>query len=160
MTLTVLEAEFPAWHLLCSFDVFHLGGRSENAKRGLGREEALKKLAKVFEVNEVDLRTQFVSILPTAEAFQKRSGLDNRSAWAKALNRLDTTSQLRRKYPASALREARNFCVSSSYVVIITNFCHTCRWCRTSLLGQRLALAASKCFHSSSAAQLNFRVPK
>lgn len=106
MTLTVLEAEFPAWHLLSAFDVFHLGGKRAETKRGLGQEEALKKLAKVFQVNEVELRTQFVSILPTAEAFQKRSGLDNRSAWANALNRLSTTSQMRRKYPASALREA------------------------------------------------------
>jgi len=106
-TLKTLEAEFPTWHLVNSFDVFHLAGvSSSEKKRGPGMAAALTKLAKTFEVNEADLRSQFVSVLPTAQALQKQTGMDNRCAWAEALARLQARSDMRAKYPSAALKKA------------------------------------------------------
>ena len=102
-----MEAEFPTWQLVNSFDVFHLAGISSNKKtRGPGLEAALAKLAHAFEVNEADLRSQFVSVLPSAQALQKQTGLDNRSAWAEALKRLQARADMRAKYPSAALKKA------------------------------------------------------
>ena len=103
-SLTVLEAEFPAWHLLNCFDVFQLAsGNSASKKRATESDTALAKLAKVFEVDEAALKSQYLSVLLTAQALQRKGGLDNRSAWAEALTRLQKTSALRKKYPMDAL---------------------------------------------------------
>eukprot|EP00435_Cladocopium_sp_Y103_P026188 s3581_g6.t1 len=103
-SLKILEAEFPAWHLLNCFDVFALAnGTSASCKRAQDKDKALAKLANAFAVNEADLRAEFVSVLPTAQALQRQGGLDNRSAWAEALTRLQKTSALRKKYPMEAL---------------------------------------------------------
>jgi len=63
------------------------------------------KLSKVFEVDLQDLKTQYVSVLPTAQAIQKTAGLENRQAWAEALTLLRATSALKKKYPAEALTQ-------------------------------------------------------
>lgn len=105
--LKVLEAEFPAWHLIGCFDVFHLTGTATSAnKRGAASQDALAKLAQVFGVDRQELSEQYVSLLPSAQALQKRSGLDNRVAWATALKHVDGRADLRQKYPSSALKEA------------------------------------------------------
>ena len=105
-SLTVLEAEFPAWHLLNCFDVFQLAsGNSASKKRATESDTALAKLAKVFEVDEAALKSQYLSVLLTAQALQRKGGLDNRSAWAETLNRLQKTSALRTKYPVDALKQ-------------------------------------------------------
>ena len=109
--MATLEAEFPAWHLVSCFDVFHLKGTSTAQKRGCCTEDALKKLAQVFEVDHKDLSSQYISILQTAAAVQKKSGLDNRSAWAHALRHLDGRSEYRRKFPAAALKKVPS-CIS------------------------------------------------
>ena len=105
LSLQTLEAEFPAWHLLTCFDVFQLAGTSARKREGQGTEDALAKLSKVFEVDLQDLKTQYVSVLPTAQAIQKTAGLENRQAWAQALTRLRATSALKKKYPAEALTQ-------------------------------------------------------
>ena len=69
-------------------------------------EAALTKLAHAFEVNEADLRSQFVSVLPSEQALQKQTGLDNRSAWAQALTRLQARTDMRAKYLSAALKKA------------------------------------------------------
>ena len=67
-SLTVLEAEFPAWHLLNCFDVFQLAsGNSASKKRATESDTALAKLAKVFEVDEAALKSQYLSVLLTAQ---------------------------------------------------------------------------------------------
>ena len=104
--MATLEAEFPAWHLVGCFDVFHLKGSKTTQKRGACTDDALKKLAQVFAVDYKDLSSQYISILPTAAALQRKSGLDNRSAWAQALQHLGGRSDYRRKYPAGALEKA------------------------------------------------------
>lgn len=102
--MKTLEAEFPAWHLMSCFDIFQLAsGTSASCKRAQDKDKAVAKLAKTFSVNEADLRAQFVSVLPTAQALQRQAGLDNRSAWAEALTRLQKTSALRKRYPMDAL---------------------------------------------------------
>lgn len=103
--LKIMEAEFPSWHLLTCFDVFQLAGTSHDKKRGLGVDAALSKLAQVFEVSQKDLKAQYTSVLPSAQALQKKSGLDNRSAWAETLRRLGSRSDIRSKYPVSALKK-------------------------------------------------------
>ena len=105
LSLKTLEAEFPAWHLLTCFDVFQLAGTSARKRQGQGTEDALAKLSKVFEVDIQELKTQYVSVLPTAQAIQKTAGLENRQAWAEALTRLRATSALKKKYPAGALTQ-------------------------------------------------------
>ena len=105
LALKTLEAEFPAWQLLTCFDVFQLAGTSTRKKEGQGTEDALAKLSKVFEVDLQELKTQYVSVLPTAQAIQKSSGLENRQAWTEALTRLRATSALKKKYPAEALTQ-------------------------------------------------------
>ena len=106
--MKTLEAEFPAWHLLNCFDVFQLaGGTSASCKRAQDKDKALAKLAKAFSLNEGDLGAQFVSVLPTAQALQRQGGLDNRSAWAEALTRLQKTSALRKRYPMDALLQVQ-----------------------------------------------------
>ena len=103
--LTIMEAEFPSWHVLTCFDVFQLAGTSPDKKRGLGVDAALSKLARVFQVDSQELKAQYTSVLPSAQALQKKSGLDNRSAWAETLRRLGSRSDMRNKYPVSALRK-------------------------------------------------------
>ena len=106
VSLAALKAEFPAWHLLNCFDVFHLAsGNTLSKQRATDSETALAKLAKVFGLDEAALKSQFVSVLPTAQALQRQGGLDNRSAWAEALDRLQKTSALRKKYPMQALKQ-------------------------------------------------------
>ena len=86
------------------FDTFQLAsGTSASCKRAQDKDKTVAKLAKTFAVNEADLRAQFVSVLPTAQALQRQAGLDNRSAWAEALTRLQKKSALRKKYPMDAL---------------------------------------------------------
>lgn len=66
--LKIMEAEFPSWHLLTCFDVFQLVGTCHDKKRGLGVDAALSKLAQVFEVSQKDLKAQYTSVLPSAQA--------------------------------------------------------------------------------------------
>ena len=106
VSLAVLEAEFPAWHLMTCVDVFHLAsGNTVSKQRATDSDAALAKLAKVFQSDEASLKSQYVSVLPTAQALQRQGGLDNRSAWAEALNRLQKTSAHRKKYPVEALKQ-------------------------------------------------------
>ena len=149
--MKTLEAEFPTWQLVNAFSVFDLAGTTEALKRGPGTEDALAKLAKVCQVPLFDLKREYVSLLPTAMALQKQGGLQNRAAWAEALNRLDERSSTRRKYPSANLKKASFFFCTG---VIKPLFCHIFFWLvsvRRSQLGSPSPLpapVANKTFRS------------
>ena len=69
--MATLEAEFPAWHLVGCFDVFHLKGSKTTQKRGACTDDALKKLAQVFAVDYKDLSSQYISIFANSCGFAK-----------------------------------------------------------------------------------------
>ena len=51
-------------------------------------EKSLARLACAFGVNLADLTQQYVAILPMAQAMKKKTGQDNRTAWANVLLRI------------------------------------------------------------------------
>ena len=106
MSLSTLQHEFPAWHLLNAFDVFHLGPKGPEENRKDGCNSALTQLAKTFGVDESQLKSQYTSVLPTALALQRTSGLDNRTCWKETVLRLQGRSEMRGKYPLDALHKA------------------------------------------------------
>ena len=65
-------------------------------------EKSLARLACAFGVNLADLTQQYVAILPVAQAMKKKTGQDNRTAWANVLLRI-RDSRLKGKYPQDAL---------------------------------------------------------
>jgi hypothetical protein len=105
-TLTTLEAEFPAWHLLSCFDIFHLSGTSPAKKRGPETEESIETLAQAFGLDARELSRQYVATMHTALALQKKGGLENRAAWVEALKHFEGRAAMRKKYPTDALKEA------------------------------------------------------
>ena len=96
-----LKAEFPSWHLLAAFDVFHLGGGTSDSDK-YSVEKSLERLACAFGVNLADLKQQYVAILPMAQAMKKKTGQDNRTVWAQVLLRVQDR-RLKEKYPQDAL---------------------------------------------------------
>ena len=105
-TLTTMEAEFPAWHLLSCFDIFHLSCTTASKKRGPETEEALVALATAFGLDAKELSQQYVSTMHTALALQKKGGLENRAAWVEALKHFEGRAAMRQKYGTDALKEA------------------------------------------------------
>ena len=104
-TLAALEHEFPSWHLLACFDVFNLLGKADS-RHGSDIETSLEKLAKAFHVQPLALQKQFTSVLPVARALQKQGSLDNRAAWATALQRTSTHTRQANRYEQTELRKA------------------------------------------------------
>lgn len=101
-----LATEFPSWDILSCFDVFNLEGRTASLKKRPEVTTSLAKLAKVFGLEAEDLNREFTSILPIATGLQKQGGLDNRAAWAAAVNRLQKRKEMNEKYTSKSLLKA------------------------------------------------------
>jgi hypothetical protein len=97
----VLKQEFPSWHLLACFDVFHLSehGQKTDVKR------SLEKLGKAFRVSDAGLKEQYQKLLPIALSMHKQGGLPNRDAWKEAYARTRPRNASQGKYYAPDLFE-------------------------------------------------------
>lgn len=62
---STLAAEFPDWHILSCFDVFHLEERRASAPPD-HLDDCLAKLANCFKVRLPDLKKQYAALLPIA----------------------------------------------------------------------------------------------
>ena len=98
--------EFPSWDIVTSFEVFALKGASAEHQDRPDARTSLTKLAKVFGLRAETLQKEYVAVLPIASALQRQGGLDNRQAWATALNRLQERKRHEDKWPSAALRKA------------------------------------------------------
>eukprot|EP00435_Cladocopium_sp_Y103_P048565 s89_g14.t1 len=106
----VVATEFPSWDIVASFDAFALDGAAAKIRDRPEAEKCLDKLAHVFGVNQQKLHEQFTAFLPTASALQKQAGLDNRTAWSQALNRVQERKSMRNRRPHAELRKAAVIC--------------------------------------------------
>ncbi|CAK9054669.1 Modification methylase NlaIV (M.NlaIV) (Cytosine-specific methyltransferase NlaIV) [Durusdinium trenchii] len=81
---STLAAEFPDWHILSCFDVFHLEERRASAPPD-HLDDCLAKLANCFKVRLPDLKKQYAALLPIATQLYKVGERSNRAAWQAAL---------------------------------------------------------------------------
>ncbi len=112
LAMTVLRAEFPCWEILQSFSVFMLGlpaaGRAspeEASRKESALRIKLKRLAAFAGVAFNDLHSQYMRLLPVAEAqLQDGANGSHLAAWRLSLKSV-TDRRLRSRYPVRALRE-------------------------------------------------------
>ena len=102
---STLAAEFPDWHILSCFDVFHLEERRASAPPD-HLDDCLAKLANCFKVRLPDLKKQYAALLPIATQLYKVGERSNRAAWQAALQQ---GGRARRTRHCGALLEAWYF---------------------------------------------------
>ena len=81
----VVAHEFPHWHLLSSFQVFHLSDSGSQAAEN--SERNLERMAQAFQVCPAKVKQQYARLMPIATALKKQSGMSNREAWKEAMQR-------------------------------------------------------------------------
>ena len=121
-----LAAEFPAWHVLQCFDIFEL--TQPQSRPDLSKQFAT--LAQAFQVNEEKLKEQYMALMPVAQSLQRRTDMDNRSAWRQVLQRKKGASKRHSGYECDALLEALvakspKFASESVPRIIWTHCCET-----------------------------------
>ena len=111
-----LATEFPHWDILSCFDVFNLEGTTAALKKRPEVATSLAKLAKVFGLEAEELRREFTAILPMATGLQKQGSLENRAAWAAAVNRLRSRKAMNDKYSSTSLLKATHHLLISAHL--------------------------------------------
>ena len=93
LALDVVRTEFPSFEVVASFRVFDLGnGLEESAGRDrdpeLGAEacQALQRLASVFTLDYVSLRSSYVAVVGLARRLKSMHNLTNLASWRQAVD--------------------------------------------------------------------------
>ena len=106
LAITVVQTEFPHFDVMLAFHVLNLDtapGTDDSSDVVAARDDAFKRLAHVFSVNENDLRAQYDRLVGVAKHVFVHEGLSNQECWKKALDMTQSRSENRTSFPVDAL---------------------------------------------------------
>jgi hypothetical protein len=86
-----IAAEFPSFDAVMAFSIFNLSSDPSPQRHGgftpLRKQDGLKRLSNLFELDELALSHEFQKMHNIAEAHFKQAGCSNRDAWRWAYRR-------------------------------------------------------------------------
>ena len=122
MAEKILDVEFPAFDVVRSFAVFARICTETEAGEDLEKEQAIQRLAKVFQQCPQELSSEFARVEPYAKSVWQESRCDPGEAWAEAVRRL-TRGRIPKNFKGSQLStllqilaEERTYCSTTSGV--------------------------------------------
>ena len=98
----VIKHEFPEWDFISSFQLFNVSA-DRKAITNECRDANTKRMAKFFNLDLVQFRSQLEDLSALARAHAKSTGCDSYNAWRHTIQNVTSTARRKQAHPCDVL---------------------------------------------------------